>query len=1265
VAPPTHIIGDWTPSEELLAFLDVHQIDRLRKVAVDLSIDATEQFVTILKQPDTVVNRYALAQQFKLDKEGWEKVADLARRHLLADPALAADGRKLTQRVQVDLKGGKAAGEYTEFLRDQIRQKAEKQAVDRLAQRYMQATLHSLVLDTGTGTDHTKKVPRDSLPYLFNRQFADAVEASGEEETVVPLAMLRTAAQREFNAGLWSTIRSKWRAFAAAMRQEAKETRELGSVLGKALTGQEVSAAEYRAAKEQAKDIFKMLAAGGMMAVPVPGASAIIPALTAAVNKVFGQSYDWRPSSFKTAGGKFKNKKTVKNQKGEDQVVYEYSERQVANRHREKAERIEKLRGNLHKLVAQVKKDLKSKDPHTRLCALAVGLMNDTYERVGNEESAKDGHVGVTGWTPEHVKFSGSKATFSYVGKSGVKQTKETSDAGLVAALKEAVKDKQKGDTLFVYDDGKVDASAVNEYLKPFDITAKDIRGLHANKEMQTRLKAIRSKGGDLPEDKKERGKKLKDEFKKALEEAAEAVGHEPSTLKSQYLVPGIEDNYLRDGSVVTKLDKQGSLKTYYRIQPNLVDPSAVTELEAAGYLEKKDDLHMAVSPMFFVKRKLYEASVRRLAARWFVEGTKTPAEKEDEEVERLNRRNPTKKPPRHDLRRNRMEEDDPDIEGFGADSDRDLSQNYKKRAALAVTQVAVRYLMAAKNKQKERERQKKQQKRQLQKRTERKDKAQNPPPPAPSPPAEPPKKHEPGDTWQVADGPSKGAWVGMNDKNVTHTFGTDDKAKAQAEAFAKGQSPDEAKDTADQAAKDQEQQKKKQKKSERVQLRNDLVNLVGSLEKSGDLSEDLAQELMERADTPEFFDAYKAEMKAMRVQLGEHGITSEMMKDMAKDPFRDLDTTDPEEVARAFIEAKVQEALLLDPSNVGGQPLSADPLDDAQMVKRAKAAMTQFRHASAKQRKTIAQKAAAQLADLEPGSPEANELNKIIDGLQMAFILNGEKFEVKNAAGQLLREPLSTRMLPIAKELVKKGKADMLFTADSSQMYQAEGRGMVRDILGEMDDTKLAEVSQDSPWQALTDVLVEKGKDLAPDVAEYLRSMVRDMMVGSMTTIQGVAANLTREKKDAATNEDAYAQAREELEKAAKDDVDAACSSFLTECIISGKPSAECMGGEAPKAIQRTFYKKVWDIITRRKDKIDPQDTATAVTRAVAEGADPAIADDPTLQPERPLEERKRDFLEGVTDPAERKRIEEMTPEEFSAMEKAILDGGEGKLVA
>lgn len=247
----------------------------------------------------------------------------------------------------------------------------------------------------------------------------------------------------------------------------------------------------------------------------------------------------------------------------EGNPIYQYSERQVALRNRKKAERLEKLRANITKLRAQVKRDLKSNDPEKFLTALAVALIDETYERVGNDESAGDGHFGVTGWQKSHVSFGSGKATVKYVGKSGVKQKKTVQDKSIVQALRDAY-EACPDEGIFEHDAGRVTASEVNNYLKSFEVTAKDLRGFHANREMQERLRAARK--GALPDDPKEREKKLKAEFKKALEETAEAVGHEPSTLRSQYLVPGIEAEFLKDGTVSDKMTKQACAEIAQRV---------------------------------------------------------------------------------------------------------------------------------------------------------------------------------------------------------------------------------------------------------------------------------------------------------------------------------------------------------------------------------------------------------------------------------------------------------------------------------------------------------------------------------------------------------------------------------------------------------------------------------------------------------------------------------------------------------------------------
>lgn len=248
---------------------------------------------------------------------------------------------------------------------------------------------------------------------------------------------------------------------------------------------------------------------------------------------------------------RYKSKKIIET----GAVVYQYSDRQIALRNRQKAERLEKLRSSVNDLRAQYRKDLTSKDPQKRLTALAVALVDETYERVGNDDSAKAGHFGVTGWKKQHIVFVDGGATISYVGKSGVKQKKSVQTKAIVSALRQAYDECKDGSGIFDSGEIKVCADKVNSYLKDFGVTAKDIRGFHANAVMQANLKAVRK--GELPSDPKARKKVLQTEFKAALAETAQDLGHEADTLRNQYLVPGLEDDFLKDGSVLSKMIKE------------------------------------------------------------------------------------------------------------------------------------------------------------------------------------------------------------------------------------------------------------------------------------------------------------------------------------------------------------------------------------------------------------------------------------------------------------------------------------------------------------------------------------------------------------------------------------------------------------------------------------------------------------------------------------------------------------------------------------
>lgn len=222
--------------------------------------------------------------------------------------------------------------------------------------------------------------------------------------------------------------------------------------------------------------------------------------------------------------------------------TYIYSEKHVKERNKKKANRLKKLSKSLKKLRSQVSKDLSSEDPAILLPATAVALIDETYERVGNIESAGElKHYGVTTWLKKHVTFRNNKAKIKYVGKAGVKQEKQVKNPKLVKILKKLSNDKKPSDKLLSLDDISLTDKRVNKYLSPFKITAKDIRGFHANREMIKHLKK-----SSIPKTEKER----KAKFKEALESTAKIVGHTTGALKNQYLIPKLEQNYISNGKI-------------------------------------------------------------------------------------------------------------------------------------------------------------------------------------------------------------------------------------------------------------------------------------------------------------------------------------------------------------------------------------------------------------------------------------------------------------------------------------------------------------------------------------------------------------------------------------------------------------------------------------------------------------------------------------------------------------------------------------------
>lgn len=222
----------------------------------------------------------------------------------------------------------------------------------------------------------------------------------------------------------------------------------------------------------------------------------------------------------------------------------------IEQRWQKKKDHIRELSDNVSRLKNRITRDLKSENEKDRLSALAISIMLKTGERVGNDQSAeykkkskndkRKKAYGVTGFKVDHATIIGNKVHLDYIGKKGVPQEKSFSDEKIAKALKQAIRNC-KGGFIFETSDHNITSNHVNDYLREFNISAKAIRGYSANKWVTDKLKSITPEDSD---------KKRKKQLARILKSVAEKVGHGPSVLKGQYLMPEVITYWVEKGEV-------------------------------------------------------------------------------------------------------------------------------------------------------------------------------------------------------------------------------------------------------------------------------------------------------------------------------------------------------------------------------------------------------------------------------------------------------------------------------------------------------------------------------------------------------------------------------------------------------------------------------------------------------------------------------------------------------------------------------------------
>jgi len=265
--------------------------------------------------------------------------------------------------------------------------------------------------------------------------------------------------------------------------------------------------------------------------------------------------------------------------KGRKQYVYSNSFKK--KRENKKYCQLMVLSNRIDKLKKQINQDIK-KDEYDKmkLVATVLKIMDLCNFRSGQRkmEKAYKSH-GITTVHKKHIKISNKKVEIEFTGKKGVNNYCEIYDEEVKSLVKKiyqlstnndpylfSIKNEDKDHVHVTIDD-------LNDYLRPFEVTSKDLRTWNANiiflKNMLCEMddKYDEYKNMKNPTD----NKKLK--FRKlmvreAVKKTAEQLHNTPTVCRSSYIYKNILQGFEQDDNMLERFDeydkKNGNKKMMY-----------------------------------------------------------------------------------------------------------------------------------------------------------------------------------------------------------------------------------------------------------------------------------------------------------------------------------------------------------------------------------------------------------------------------------------------------------------------------------------------------------------------------------------------------------------------------------------------------------------------------------------------------------------------------------------------------------------------------
>ena len=243
---------------------------------------------------------------------------------------------------------------------------------------------------------------------------------------------------------------------------------------------------------------------------------------------------------------------------------YIYSEGGKKERELKKHKRLAKLSNNILRLKRKINNDL-NVDGFTKnkLISLVLKIMDLCNFRGGNKiYEKKYGSYGLTTLHKKHIIIKNKYIEIDFVGKKGVNNNCIIQNKNIQDIVKKVYKLSNKDDPYifsitYNNEDIKINMTDLNDYLKQFDITCKDLRTWNANILFLKNLKSIISNINEsyyqLNEDKR---LKLRKKFcKEAIKETALSLHHTPAICKSSYIFKHILEKVEKDDIIIRRMD--------------------------------------------------------------------------------------------------------------------------------------------------------------------------------------------------------------------------------------------------------------------------------------------------------------------------------------------------------------------------------------------------------------------------------------------------------------------------------------------------------------------------------------------------------------------------------------------------------------------------------------------------------------------------------------------------------------------------------------